>query len=94
MGSESVNRWCEIGEWVPNRQNRWCEIGEWVVAATIFLVFFWCCGWVGCGFCCFSGGCGRNNFSGCGFFFNFIRWLLMMMMIGFGFGLIGLADFG
>ena len=22
MGSESVNRWCEIGEWVPNRRNR------------------------------------------------------------------------
>ena len=22
------NRWCEIGEWVPNRQNQWCEIGK------------------------------------------------------------------
>ena len=28
MGSESVNCWCKIGEWVLNQRNRWCEIDK------------------------------------------------------------------
>ena len=47
MGSKSVNCWCEIGEWVPNRRNRWCEIGEWVLN--------WRNRWMGCGRNNFSG---------------------------------------
>ena len=31
MCSVVRNRWCEIGEWVPNRRNQWCEIDEWVL---------------------------------------------------------------
>ena len=76
MGSESVKsvngfRISEIGKSVN---------GLWPQQ------FFWCCRWVGCGFCCFSGGYGRNNFSGYGFFYFlfFIRWCWWMWICAGG----------
>ena len=41
MCSVVRNRWCEIGEWVPNRRNRWCEIGK-SVNGLWSQQFFWC----------------------------------------------------
>ena len=36
-------------------------------------------GWVGCGFYCFSGGYGRNNFSGCGYLFIYLFYKVVLV---------------
>ena len=39
-------------------------------------------GWVGCGFYCFSGGYGRNNFSGCGYLFIYLFYKVVLVDVG------------